>query len=70
MAVLSFTLPEEQEQFEEAAHGGEWKSVLQELAEWLHLQVKHGNASRASKMTYEMARVELYRLANESNLEL
>lgn len=41
IATLSFTLPEEQEEFENAAHGGRYKSALQEFDNYLRGEIKY-----------------------------
>jgi hypothetical protein len=34
-AVLVFRLPQEQEEFDNASHGGDWRWAMQELDEYL-----------------------------------
>jgi hypothetical protein len=43
-ATLEFELPEEQQQFNEAADGWKWRRVVQDMDEKMRGVAKHGNA--------------------------
>jgi len=58
-AVLTFRLPQEREEFDDAVHGSEWRWTIQELDEYL----KQCEAA-------ESIRNELYRILEERNLTL
>ena len=38
---LSFNLPEEQDQFEDALNGGRWRSFAQEFSQVMKSHIKH-----------------------------
>lgn len=40
-AILTFRLPQEQEEFDDASHGGEWHCVMRELDEFLRQDLKY-----------------------------
>ena len=42
-AKLSFNLPEEQVEFNDAINGNSFKAVIWELDQWMRSQLKHGD---------------------------
>ncbi len=42
-AILEFNLPEEQEEFDNANRGGEYRAVLMDLDAWLRRKIKNGD---------------------------
>jgi hypothetical protein len=42
-AKLTFNLPEEQEEFNDAINGNAFKAVIWELDQWMRSQIKHGD---------------------------
>ena len=42
-AVLEFSLPEEREEFDSAANGWKWQSVVWDFDQMLREKIKHGN---------------------------
>ena len=42
-AKLTFNLPEEQEEFNDAINGNAFKAVIWELNQWMRSQIKHGD---------------------------
>ena len=42
-AKLTFNLPEEQEEFNDAVNGNAFKAVIWELDQWMRSQLKHGD---------------------------
>jgi hypothetical protein len=42
-AKLTFNLPEEQEEFNDAVNGNAFKAVIWELDQWMRSQIKHGD---------------------------
>ena len=71
-ATLEFSLPEEQEQFEDASNGWKWSHAMWQLDQFLRAKVKYASddASEESSDAYQDARDELHRILNESNLEM
>lgn len=71
-AILEFTLPEEQEQFEDASNGWKWSHSMWQLDQYLRAKVKYASddAHEESIKAFEEAREELYRILNENNLEM
>lgn len=71
-ATLEFNLPEEQEQFEDAANGWKWSHAMWQLDQFLRTKVKYASddASEESINAFQEARDELHRILNEENLEM
>lgn len=44
-AILEFTLPEEQEEYETAANAHYYRAALQEIRQYLRNLVKHGDGT-------------------------
>lgn len=65
-AILAFRLPQEQEEFDNAVHGSDWRYAMQELDEYLRHDVKHGTRLETS----EEIRQVLHRILRERGLAL
>ena len=71
-ATLEFNLPQEQEDFEDAANGWKWSHAMWQLDQFLRTKVKYASddASDESINSFQEARDELHRILNEENLEM
>jgi hypothetical protein len=70
-AILEFSLPEDQPEFNTALQGGDWKHVCWEMEQYLRKKVKYDNSlSEEQHEVYEDMREEFNRIMNESNLDL
>ena len=71
-AILEFTLPEEQEQFEDASNGWKWSHSMWQLDQYLRAKVKYASDDMPQAVFEALveAREELYRILNENNLEM
>lgn len=63
--TMTWELPEEQNEFMEAFLGWQWKSVVQEMDEWLRRQIKY-----SGKNEYEAVREALREMINDEGLSL
>lgn len=65
-AILEFNLPEERDEFEDAANGWKWKDVIWHyLEDYLRPLWKHGSAEWA-----EEAKSTMYELMDEHGIKL
>jgi hypothetical protein len=71
-AILKFTLPEEQDEFETANNASKYYSVIWDLDQYLRNFVKYPSDREDPILTDTMAKVrdELWRLMKEYNLDL
>jgi len=71
-AILKFTLPEEQSEFDITSNAGKYYSVLWDLDQYLRNFVKYPSDREDPILTDTMAKVrdELWRLMKEYNLDL
>ena len=71
-ATLEFNLPQEQEDFEDAANGWKWSHAMWQLDQFLRTKVKYASddASEESINAFQEARDELHRILNNDNLEM
>jgi hypothetical protein len=65
-AILKFILPEEQDFFDDAVKGGDWKIVVCNLENYLRQQIKHSEDYDAIK-GLEMAQEKLWEFISENN---
>lgn len=70
IATLSFTLPEEREEFRLTQDGVEWYLLVQELLQHIRSKTKHGELSEEQYAAYDNIRDSIVNLANERNLSL
>jgi len=67
-AVLTFRLPQEREEFDNAVHGGDWRYAMQELDE--HLKQRGDTDAVAVRRQAALLREELHRILDERGLAL
>lgn len=68
-ASLTFSLPDEGEEFETAAHGVGYRAVLHELDQFLRSEVKYGE-DEAKGQHYQAIRDKLWALVRDEGLNL
>jgi len=64
-AILEFNLPDEQSEFENAANGSKWKSLVWSLDQDIRDEIKYRD-----KVELQPIRDKLYELLEEYNLRL
>ena len=69
-ATLTFTLPEEQEEFYYAAKGADWRIVLEDMDAHLRSRLKHEDLPEDVDKALDAARQHLYALVAERGLSL
>jgi hypothetical protein len=69
-ATLTFTLPDEQEEFYHAVQGGNWRMVAEDLGAHLRSRLKHEDLPDEVHAALERARTHLYGLLEERGLNL
>lgn len=71
-ATLSFKLPEEKEEFDIASKAGQLHCVIYDLDQYLRQMTKYASDLQSEEITqaYQNARDRLWKLLNESNIEL
>jgi hypothetical protein len=69
-ATLTFTLPEEQEEFYHAVQGGNWRMVVEDLDAHLRSRLKHEDLPEDTHVALDGARQHLYALVAERGLSL
>jgi hypothetical protein len=69
-ATLTFTLPEEQEEFYLAAKGADWRIVLEDMDNYLRGRLKHEDLPEDVAAALDAARERLYTLVAERGLSL
>jgi hypothetical protein len=69
-ATLTFSLPEEQEEFYLAAKGADWRIVLEDMDNYLRGRLKHEDLSEDVAVALDAARERLYALVAERGLSL
>jgi hypothetical protein len=69
-ATLTFTLPEEQEEFYHAVQGGNWRMVAEDLDAHLRSRLKHEDLPEDVHAALDRARTHLYGLLEERGLSL
>lgn len=60
--TLSFTLPEEQEEFETAQKGWKYLAALDEMDEWLRSELKYKELTAATRDAYQACRDKLWEI--------
>jgi len=58
-AILTFRLPQEQEEFDNASHGGDWRYAMQALDECLRQDLKYGTGRKTSEEIRDAIRLIL-----------
>ncbi len=69
-ATLTFTLPEEQEEFARAAQGSDWRMVVEDLDAHLRSRLKHEDLPEDLAAALDAARQHLHALVAERGLSL
>jgi hypothetical protein len=70
-AILEFSLPEDQPEFNNAIKGGDWKHVCWQMDQYLRKRVKYDEGLTEEQLeVYEDMRGEFWRMMKESNLDL
>jgi hypothetical protein len=69
-ATLTFTLPEEQEEFDRAVQGSDWRMVVEDLDAHLRSRLRHEDLSEDVHAALDRARTHLYGLLEERGLSL
>lgn len=55
-ATLTFTLPEDREDFDDAVRGSEWKQAVRDVMDELRNRIKYGELPEAEVATLEAVR--------------
>jgi len=70
-AILEFTLPEDQPEFNTAIKGSDWKHVCWEMDQYLRKRVKYDEGLTEEQLeVYEDIRGEFWRMMKENNVDL
>jgi hypothetical protein len=69
-ATLTFTLPEEQEEFDRAVQGSDWRMVVEDLDAHLRSRLRHEDLSEDAHAALDRARTHLYELLEGRQLSL
>jgi hypothetical protein len=69
-STLTFNLPEEQEEFDHAAKGADWRTIVEDLDAHLRSRLKHEDLPGEVYAALEQARTHLYGLLEERGLSL
>ena len=69
-ATLQFSLPDEQEEFQCAVDGSEWKSAMDDMSNWLRAKLKYEELTPEQDAAYEEARKHLFTILEERGLQL
>jgi hypothetical protein len=69
-ATLTFTLPEEQEEFYLAAKGADWRCALEDMDAYLRSRLKHEDLSEDADKALDAARQKLHEFLAERGLSL
>ena len=67
-AKLTFNLPEEQEEFNDAVNGNAFKAVIWELDQWMRSQIKHGDLADDVHEKVQEIRDYLCELMTDNNV--
>jgi hypothetical protein len=69
-ATLTFSLPEEQEEFDRAVQGGDWRMVVEDLDAHLRSRLRHEDLPDEVHAALDRARTHLYELLEGRQLSL
>jgi hypothetical protein len=69
-ATLTFTLPDEQEEFYHAAKGADWRCALEDMDAYLRSRLKHEDLSEDADKALDAARQKLHEFLAERGLSL
>ena len=70
-AILEFSLPEDQPEFNNAIKGGDWKHVCWEMDQYLRKEIKYNDDNSDYKINVlQKIRDEFHQFMIENNVEL
>jgi hypothetical protein len=69
-ATLTFTLPEEQEEFYLAAKGSDWRIIVEDMDAHLRSRLRHEDLPDEVHAALDRARTHLYELLEGRQLSL
>lgn len=69
-ALLKFSLPEEQDEFETANNGWKYRSILCDIDNFLRSKLKYEELSPGEDGAYDKTRTELWNLINEHKVDI
>ena len=69
-AILEFNLPEENEEFQAAVNGLNYKSAIWDYDQWLRSEMKYSELSDQTYKAYETCRKELRKILEEDNIRI
>jgi hypothetical protein len=69
-ATLTFSLPEEQEEFDRAVQGSDWRMVVEDFDAHLRSRLRHEDLSEDVHAALDRARTHLYELLEGRQLSL
>jgi hypothetical protein len=69
-ATLTFSLPEEQEEFARAVQGSDWRMIVEDLDAHLRSRLRHEDLSEDVHAALDRARTHLYELLEGRQLSL
>jgi hypothetical protein len=70
IATLTFSLPEEQEEFARAVQGSDWRMVVEDLDAHLRSRLRHEDLSEDVHAALDRAQTHLYELLEGRQLSL
>ena len=69
-ATLTFTLPEEEHEYNNAVEGAKMRSILWDVDQWLRSKMKYEELSDGQFDAFKETRDHLRRLLIEENIDL
>ena len=69
-AILKFNLPEENEEFQAAVNGLNYKSAIWDYDQWLRSEMKYSELPYQTYKAYETCRKELRKILEEDNIRI
>lgn len=71
-AILEFNLPDDHHEFEDAINGGDWKSVVWDINQYLRSKTKYApdDMPEEAYKAYDECRERLFELINNNGLVL
>ena len=68
--TLTFDLPDEQDEYDDACHGDRWRHIVQDMERHLRDCAKYGSSYHDVHEALVQLREKLYDLADEKGLHL
>lgn len=69
-AILVFDLPDEADLFDNAAHATAWRSVVEEIDQYLRDRLEYGELPRRTRDELQTARNELFVMLRDRGLRI